>query len=507
MFQRNLLETVMKGTPKQVEKAAAKLKDINFRFDETCNFAFDMEWKTVIGNTPLIIATAVNDNLEVIKTLIRLGADINAKNNCNENLLHPAAANKNPEVLKMVLTMGFDVNETNSYGCPPLFLASGNVANLKILLDKGANINVKDKNGLGVLHFAADRINPDVSTFNLLFNKGSLRGCLESVKLLIAKGAYVNVKDKDGLTPLMIAASNNNKEIVKALIDAGADISATDNKGRNALFIAQQDNSRNVIKILVKAGLKSDAKDIEGKTVEEYVYPKEETGKIYRSFVILGVGYITLLQLILFWQKNPNAIATIPMTLALIVIGKTFFKDRPAKREKKFWSTEHHLIRNNIHLYCILVAIIAYGILNFYYVGSYSCINITEIFQKIWLFSYDKQHIFIKHFSLDINVYFNLLYAVIAAGILSLNLVNPIYEKSVFNEESLLRKVYLLGSSVLVFFMGWIFISVSAPKKEVFTFSGSFFLIFVAFVSFFSTLLNIFVAIKDKGKRVESLER
>ena len=49
----------------------------------------------------------------------------------------------------------------------------------------------------------------------------------EKVLQLIQGGADVNAKNKDGLTPLMLAArQNSNPEVLRALMEAGADVNA-----------------------------------------------------------------------------------------------------------------------------------------------------------------------------------------------------------------------------------------------------------------------------------------
>ena len=44
----------------------------------------------------------------------------------------------------------------------------------------------------------------------------------EYIRVLISEGANVNVKDKDGRTPLMLAAKNSTPEIVQLLLEKGA---------------------------------------------------------------------------------------------------------------------------------------------------------------------------------------------------------------------------------------------------------------------------------------------
>ena len=66
-----------------------------------------------------------------------------------------------------------------------------------------------------------------------------LYGGYENVaKVLIAAGADLNAKDKDGNTPLRWAALHDHGDVAKMLIDAGADINAKANNGRTALMDA-----------------------------------------------------------------------------------------------------------------------------------------------------------------------------------------------------------------------------------------------------------------------------
>ena len=65
----------------------------------------------------------------------------------------------------------------------------------------------------------------------------------EIVKLLIEKGAEINAKDKSGWTALMLAARGGYPEIVKMLIEKGADFRITDKHGWSVLVTAVRERS------------------------------------------------------------------------------------------------------------------------------------------------------------------------------------------------------------------------------------------------------------------------
>jgi outer membrane protein assembly factor BamB len=85
------------------------------------------------------------------------------------------------------------------------------VNTLKVLLDKGVNVNAKTHYGTTALTFAA------------------YRGNLEAVNLLLERGADPNTRDSFyGATPFLIAFDKKNADILKAMILHGANLSSGD---------------------------------------------------------------------------------------------------------------------------------------------------------------------------------------------------------------------------------------------------------------------------------------
>ncbi|TYZ65273.1 hypothetical protein PybrP1_007018, partial [[Pythium] brassicae (nom. inval.)] len=74
----------------------------------------------------------------------------------------------------------------------------------------------------------------------------------EIVKLLLAHGAPVNVKDAQGTTPLMEAAKHGRLELAKLLIKSGAAVDETQRFGRSALMLALSHRQQWIVQWLLK---------------------------------------------------------------------------------------------------------------------------------------------------------------------------------------------------------------------------------------------------------------
>ena len=109
----DFLELVKAGTPQSVQAAIDQGADMKALGDN--------------GVTALHIAAQYNPNLEVIKVLVKAGADLNAKdvNGCTPLLLVLENVTWQPEMVRALAEAGADVNAKDNNGYTPLILALG----------------------------------------------------------------------------------------------------------------------------------------------------------------------------------------------------------------------------------------------------------------------------------------------------------------------------------------------------------------------------------------------
>ncbi|XP_042864403.1 kinase D-interacting substrate of 220 kDa B-like [Penaeus japonicus] len=92
-------------------------------------------------------------------------------------------------------------------------------------------------------------------------------GVVASVRLLLAAGAYVNLRDENGWTALIWAACKNHSDVVKVLLEAGADPNIENwNYGHAALVWAAYNGNPTIVQDLLNAGAEVDHRNKDGNT-------------------------------------------------------------------------------------------------------------------------------------------------------------------------------------------------------------------------------------------------
>ena len=187
------------------------------------------------GRTLLHWAT-IDGNIEAVKRLISLGADINARCSLGNTPLHWVTClwfDSNNDFAKLLVSNGADVNAQSKRGLTPLHLAAfyGKVESVKYLVSVGAKINAcNNRFKFTPLHLAVRDI--------------------DTVLYLISVGAHIHVKNNWGHTPLHDAAWIGVLDVVKVLVVAGADINAKDDFDETPFDVARRNSQTEVIEYL-----------------------------------------------------------------------------------------------------------------------------------------------------------------------------------------------------------------------------------------------------------------
>jgi hypothetical protein len=128
------------------------------------------------------------------------------------------------------------MDQINVNGQYVLAAKAGRIERVAALLQEGAKVNSRDRNGDSPLNMAASK------------------GDLALVELLLAANADVNLANLAGVTPLMGAAFSGHAGMVRKLIAAGGDIGPFDRVRKNAGIYAAGSGCSDCLLALIQAG-------------------------------------------------------------------------------------------------------------------------------------------------------------------------------------------------------------------------------------------------------------
>ena len=182
-------------------------------------------------------------------------------------------------VVEYLLAQRANPNLESGLSQTPLIFAilSGNVAGAKLLIKAGAKVNVKDREGVSLLHKALEQ------------------NSLEVVKLLVGHGAGLYEEDSFGFTALyraMATFSLSKSEVVERLDytrylieEARYNIQHKDRQGRTVLHYAANLGLKDTVDYLLSKGLDPNVPDTQGQTVFDYISDSDEKDKVLPSLL------------------------------------------------------------------------------------------------------------------------------------------------------------------------------------------------------------------------------
>ncbi|MDP2204769.1 MAG: ankyrin repeat domain-containing protein [Alphaproteobacteria bacterium] len=294
----------------------------------------DVADRSAQAMTPLLMA-AENGNLEIADLLLTRGANILKTDAEKRSALHLAARGGQTDFCTFLLNVtDIDINARDKDGWTPLHHACARekTAVVKMLIERGADLTAVDNDGLTPLHRAMDTRSDDVidayvatlgakADLDVLSQNGDTplihavrTGFIKSVEKLIAAGADITAQgaegltalhaaliadhrdialtlaealrtrglqpdmlcDKDGNTPLHIAARVDSNIVAEKLLDCGAEIDRANADGDTPLHISVRNQHFSMTTLLTERGAKSLIANKSGETPVDIVMQAEQ---------------------------------------------------------------------------------------------------------------------------------------------------------------------------------------------------------------------------------------
>jgi ankyrin repeat protein len=255
--------------------------------------------------TPRLVLASTFGDLEMVKSLISEGADLNATSSAVGGL-KLIAARQSPsaeqlrdlqtimslipeEIMKSQMARAADPSATRSSGETALMVASrfGFAEIVEALLYAGAQIDKQDARGVPALYIAAE--NGHAGIVMLLLARGAdplfkttdatkflsaavVGGNTEIINLALQYPCQISAGSKYGSKLLLLAARKRRADIAEKLIELGADVNVADQGGTTPLIAAApcDDNpgpvGTKLISLLLRHGANVDAANNNGST-------------------------------------------------------------------------------------------------------------------------------------------------------------------------------------------------------------------------------------------------
>ncbi|XP_031715050.1 protein phosphatase 1 regulatory subunit 12A isoform X12 [Anarrhichthys ocellatus] len=211
----------------------------------------DINYANVDGLTALHQA-CIDDNVDMVTFLVEHGAGINQPDNEGWIPLHAAASCGYLDIAEYLISQGASVGVVNSEGETPLDIAEEEA--MEELLQneinrQGVDIEAARKEEERVmLRDARQWLNSGqiqdsrhTKSGGTALHVAAAKGYVEVLKLLIQTGYDVNIKDYDGWTPLHASAHWGKEEACRILVENLCDMDLINKMGQTAFDVADED--------------------------------------------------------------------------------------------------------------------------------------------------------------------------------------------------------------------------------------------------------------------------
>ena len=286
------------------------------------------------GVTPLALAIGAGD-AAMVQWLLAAGADATTPDRAGEPPLLQAARLEDPAVAAALLEHGVavDTHETQ-FGQTALMIAArlGSVALVKLLLDAGANVDAATRpeepprfvppsespaglsRGIGIVRAGwpedrGKRFPASGAKTALLY--ATRAGHLDVTRLLVERGASLELADGNGVTPLLSAIMNasvfrvsrggasDHLQVANLLLDAGANVDAMDWYGETPLWAAVDIRNLELGPADSATGIRDDTLALIERLLAAGANPNVRTREFphERRYIVMAVGSVAWVDL------------------------------------------------------------------------------------------------------------------------------------------------------------------------------------------------------------------
>jgi len=203
------------------------------------------EYKDLSTQEKDLVDAVYNDNIEKVKDLVDKGVEVNLGGKSDgTTLLHQAITYGFVDIARILIEAGANSNLKRENGRTPLHDAvqEGSYDSVELLADHHVNLNEQVSEKLDA--------SGKVELGNTALMESSQNGYTDMVALLLKRGADPDIKGKGGFTALIISCIVGDFDCVKALIEGGANINITEERGLTALSFAEDRGYEDIVSLL-----------------------------------------------------------------------------------------------------------------------------------------------------------------------------------------------------------------------------------------------------------------